>query len=94
MVSHELLPYCTQRFVHGRDLREDVGTVPILLDHLLKTTHLPLNAPKPLKITLFAIRVHAHCLPIRGFCQASLLHAATLAVYPACSTARMRSATE
>jgi len=47
MVAHQLAPNRPQRFVHRRDLRHDVGTVAIVVDHLLESADLALDAPQP-----------------------------------------------
>jgi hypothetical protein len=38
-----------QRFLHRGHLDEHIGAVPFLLDHLLETPHLTLDAAEPVK---------------------------------------------
>src|SRR5690349_16924844 len=64
MVAQQLASHAPQRFLHRRDLHEDVGAVPFLLDHLLQPSHLSLDAPEPLLIPLLDGGVYRHGLAI------------------------------
>src|SRR5687768_6504121 len=47
MISHELPRHAPQRLLDRSHLRHDVGAVPILLNHLLQSAHLPFDAAQP-----------------------------------------------
>ena len=59
VVPHELSPHTTQRLLHGRDLRQDVGAVAILVDHFLQSTHLPFDASESLEIAIANVGIDA-----------------------------------
>jgi len=44
---------------HSGDLRENIDTVPIFVDHLLNTVNLSRNAPEPVLYFHFGVSVHA-----------------------------------
>jgi hypothetical protein len=49
-----------ERRLHGRDLREDVDAVAVLLDHPLDPPHLPLDPVQALGERLLVLRVPVH----------------------------------
>src|SRR5438034_272332 len=59
-----------ERCRDGRDLRQDVDAVAVVLDHPLDSAHLALDPMEPLDERLFvgsvAIGVRAHASPSRG----------------------------
>lgn len=57
VIAHELARHAPQRLVYRRHLREDVGTIAILFDHLLEAAHLPFDPPQSLEIAAFDVRV-------------------------------------
>src|SRR5882757_3093166 len=46
-----------QRTVHGADLGKDVDAVLVFLDHPRDATHLTLDAPQPLGVIVFLLRI-------------------------------------
>src|SRR5690606_6927276 len=60
VVAEQFLAHAAERLVHGRDLRQDVRAVALLLDHPLEAADLPLDAAQPLQVPLLDLRVHAH----------------------------------
>src|SRR6476469_7993586 len=58
MVAHQLAADRPKRFMDGRDLHEDIGAVPTVIDHLLQRSHLPLDASKPLHVACLDLGVH------------------------------------
>src|SRR5688500_14687213 len=94
MVSHQLLSDRTQSFVHRGDLGQDVSAIPVLIDHLLQATHLPFDSPQSLKVARLRIGIDACRVTLPFTYTLAPLHAATLAVYPASSTARTMSLVE
>lgn len=49
--------------MHRRDLRQDIGAVPILVDHLLNTAYLSLDAAKLLETVHLGFRIDTDGLP-------------------------------
>jgi hypothetical protein len=74
MIPHQLTPHCPERFVHRGDLHHDLGTVAIVLDHLLGPAHLPLDAPEALEVAILYLGIN----PGR-FAAGSLCHFASAA---------------
>jgi hypothetical protein len=66
VVPHQLAAHATKRFVDGGDLREDVGAVPVVIDHLLKSAHLTFDAAQSLEIPGLHIRVDCDCFSRAG----------------------------
>src|SRR5271168_2899579 len=67
VVFHQIPRHPAQRFLHRSDLRDDVRTVAVFLDHFLQAAHLPLDAPQPLAVRFLQFRVDAGGLaPVRG----------------------------
>ena len=58
MIPHQLAPHGSQRLVGRRDLRQDIGAVTILLDHLLQPAHLPFDTPQSGEIAHLACGVN------------------------------------
>ena len=71
VVPHELLADAPQRFMHGGDLNEHIGAIPILLNHFLEAANLTLDAPKPGEVALLCLRIYAVSFTRR---RGSLLH--------------------
>jgi hypothetical protein len=49
-----------KRSVGGRDLRQDVDAVFVLIDHPLQATNLPFDAMQPREVVMLTIRVSGH----------------------------------
>jgi len=47
MILHQTTADSPERFLHGGDLDQDIGTVTIFLNHPLQPAHLTLNPAKP-----------------------------------------------
>ena len=65
VVLEQLCADLLQRSPHGRDLREDVDAVPVLLDHPLDAAHLALDPVQPLGEGLLVLRVAVHQMTSR-----------------------------
>src|SRR5687768_944795 len=65
VVSHQLASHGAKSFLHGRDLRHDVGAVTVFLDHALKPTNLSFDPPEPLQVALPGVAVDRNCLTAR-----------------------------
>jgi hypothetical protein len=61
MVSHQLAADPAKRFLDRGYLREDVGAVPVLDNHLLKTPNLSLDTAKAFQVSGFHFRIYADC---------------------------------
>ena len=63
VIAHEFAANGPQRFVRGRDLRQDIGAVAIVLDHFLQAADLPFDPPEPLEVASFGVGVDGHGFP-------------------------------
>src|SRR4026207_1786381 len=57
MIAQQLAPDSPQGFLHRRNLRNHLGAVAILLNHLLQATDLAIDAAEPLEIRFLDRRV-------------------------------------
>lgn len=57
VVAHEIAGNGMERFSRGGDLRDDVGTIAVLLDHDGDAADLPFDAAKLLEVGLFDGRI-------------------------------------
>lgn len=60
VVSDEFPADTAERLVDGCDLREDVGTVSLLLHHPLESPHLPLDPPQSFEVPFLRVGFHGH----------------------------------
>jgi hypothetical protein len=63
VIPHQLPADGAKRFVDRRDLREDVGAVAILSDHLLESTRLAFDSPQTLEVARLHVRVYCERAP-------------------------------
>ncbi len=66
VVAQHLFLDLAERGPYRRDLRDDVDTVPIVLDHAGNTPHLPLDADETLVDGGFRFVMHACDIPLPG----------------------------
>jgi hypothetical protein len=53
MISHQVSGYAAERFLDAGDLRDDVGAVAILFDHLLQAADLAFDSTETVAVGLF-----------------------------------------
>jgi hypothetical protein len=75
VVPHELAANTSQRFLHGRNLGQDVGAVTVLVDHLLQPAHLALYATEA-----FQVAVPYAGIDRNGLAAAGVMHRAPAGV--------------
>ena len=66
MIAQDFLLRAAQRRTHGRDLRDDVDTVAIVLDHPGEAADLSFDAFEPLERGSLDIVAHEPYIPLRG----------------------------
>jgi hypothetical protein len=57
VIAHQLSPHPAKRFVDRGDLGEDVGTIAVLVDHLLESAKLALYATEAFEVSRFDFRI-------------------------------------
>ena len=62
MVAHQLTADRTQRLLHRRELRDDVGAVAVLFNHPLQSSHLPFDAAETRQVAGLDVTVHGNRL--------------------------------
>jgi hypothetical protein len=70
VVSNQLAPDASKRFVHGSDLREYVGAVSLVLDHALEAADLALDPAQSLQVPFLYRRIDRHRVSL-GLCSVS-----------------------
>ncbi len=66
MIAQHFLFDPTQRSAHGRDLRNDVDAIAVVLDHAREAADLTFDAAEPLQRGRLVLRVHGGYIPLPG----------------------------
>src|SRR5580693_5736398 len=68
MIAQDFLLGAPQRRAHGRDLRDDVDAIAVVLDHAAEAADLALDAFEPLESGRLDIAAHGLYVPPGGIC--------------------------
>ena len=58
VILHHLTSDRAECLMYRGDLCHDVGAIPVFLNHLLQTAHLPFDPPEALRIAHLDVRVY------------------------------------
>ena len=65
MVLHQPAPHGPERFLHGRELHQDIGAILVSVHHALQAANLPLDAAKAAEVRRLDLRIDADRLSVR-----------------------------
>ena len=62
MILKQPARYFPQRLMHGRNLYENVGAIPVFFNHSLKSSNLAFDSAKAVEIGGLDLRIYGHCV--------------------------------